>query len=71
MKELVGAVPVTAVDAITIRRLAIGKTITLTISGVPIVLESGAMADAKGRVEAFERAMSPIDGGLRFVSRLR
>ena len=56
VKELVGAVPVTAVDAITIRRLAIGKTITVTVSGIPIVLEAGAMADAKGLVEAFERA---------------
>jgi hypothetical protein len=56
VKALVGAVPVAAVDAITIRRLLIGKTVTVTVSGVPIVLEAGAMADAKGLVAAFERA---------------
>jgi uncharacterized protein (TIGR03435 family) len=50
------AVPVAAVDAITIRRLAIGKTITVAVGGVPIVLEAGAMADANGLVAAFERA---------------
>jgi uncharacterized protein (TIGR03435 family) len=50
------AVPVAAVDAITIRRLAIGKTITVAVGGMPIVLEAGAMADANGLVAAFERA---------------
>jgi hypothetical protein len=56
VKELVGAVPVGAVDMITIRRLAIGKTIAVTVGGAPLVLEAGAMADAKRLVAAFDRA---------------
>lgn len=56
VKELVGAVHIAAVDAIVIRRLLIGKTVTVTVGGVPILLEAGAMADAKGLVAVFERA---------------
>jgi hypothetical protein len=56
VKELVSAVPVAAVDGITIKRLLLGKTITVTVRGVPFALEAGAMADAKGLVAAFERA---------------
>ena len=38
------------------QRLAAGKTITVTVRGVPFVLEVGAGANAKGVAEAFERA---------------
>jgi hypothetical protein len=56
VKELVSAVPVSHVDGITIKPLLIGKTVTVTVRGVPFVLEVGAMADAKGLIAAFERA---------------
>jgi antitoxin (DNA-binding transcriptional repressor) of toxin-antitoxin stability system len=39
-----------------VKRLAAGKTITVTVRGVPFVLEVGAGANAKGVAEAFERA---------------
>lgn len=56
VKELVDQVPVGEVDSIEVKRLAVGKTITVTVRGVPFVLEAGAGADAKGVAEALERA---------------
>jgi len=56
VKELVSAVPVSEVDSIEVKRLAVGKTVTVTIRGVPFVLEVGAGADAKGLTEALDRA---------------
>jgi hypothetical protein len=56
VQELVGAVPVGDVDSIEVKRLAVGKTVTVTVRGVPFVLEVGAGADTKGVTEALERA---------------
>jgi hypothetical protein len=56
VQELVSAVPVSDVDSIEVKRLAVGKTVTVTVRGVPFVLEVGAGADAKGVAEALERA---------------
>lgn len=56
VKELVSSVPVADVDSIEVKRLAVGKTVTVTIRGVPFVLEVGAGADAKGVADALERA---------------
>lgn len=56
VKELVAAAPVSEVDSIEVKRLAVGKTITVTVRGVPFTLEAGAGADAKGVAEALERA---------------
>lgn len=56
VKDLVGAVPVSEVNSIEVKRLAVGKTVAVTIRGVAFVLEVGAGADAKGVAEALERA---------------
>ena len=56
VQELVSAVPVSEVDSIEVKRLAVGKTVTVTVRGVPFVLEVGAGADARGVAEALERA---------------
>jgi len=56
VKELVSAVPLSEVDSIELKRLAAGKTMTVTIRGAPFVLETGAGANSKGVVEAFESA---------------
>lgn len=56
VKELVSAVPLSEVESIEVKRLAAGKTITVTIRGTPFVLEVGAGANAKGVAEAFESA---------------
>jgi hypothetical protein len=56
VKELVSAVPLAQVDGIEVKRLAVGKTVTVTVNGVPFTLEVGAGANAKGVSEAFEAA---------------
>ena len=47
------------VDSIELKRLAVGKTVTVTVRGTPFVLEVGAGANAKGVAEAFEQAKAP------------
>jgi hypothetical protein len=59
VKELVSAAPLSEVDAIEVKRLAVGKTVTVTVRGTPFVLEVGAGANAKGIAEEFERAKAP------------
>jgi hypothetical protein len=56
VKELVSAAPLSDVDSIEVKRLAVGKTVTVTVRGTPFVLEVGAGANAKGVAEEFERA---------------
>ena len=56
VKGLVSAVPLSEVDSIEVKRLAVGKTVTVTIRDVPFVLEVGAGANAGGVAEAFESA---------------
>jgi hypothetical protein len=56
VRQLASAVPVSDVDSIEVKRLAVGKTVTVTVRGVPFILEVGAGADVKGVVEALERA---------------
>ena len=56
VKELVSAAPLSDVDSIEVKRLAVGKTVTVTVRGTPFVLEVGAGANAKGVSEEFERA---------------
>lgn len=56
VKGLVSSAPVSEVDSIEVKRLAVGKTVTVTVRGVPFVLEVGAGADTKGVVEALDRA---------------
>ncbi len=58
VKELVGAAPLADVDSIKVKRLGIGKTVTVSVRGTEFVLEVGAGANAKGVVEAFEGARS-------------
>jgi hypothetical protein len=48
------------VDSIEVKRLAAGKTITVTVRGLPFVLEVGAGANAKGVAEEFERARAAV-----------
>jgi len=56
VKELVSAAPLTDVDSIELKRLAVGKTVTVTVRGTPFVLEVGAGANARGVAESFEQA---------------
>jgi len=59
VKELVSSAPLSDVDSIELKRLAVGKTVTVTVRGTPFVLEVGAGANAKGVAESFEQAKAP------------
>ena len=50
------AAPLSDVDSIEVKRLAIGKVVTVTVRGVPFKLEVGAGANAKGLAQALEQA---------------
>ena len=56
VKELVSAVPVNEVDRIEVKWFGIGKVVTVTVRGVPVVLEASVAVDAKGLIAALERA---------------
>ncbi len=59
VRELVSSAPLSEVDSVELKRLAVGKTVTVTVRGTPFVLEVGAGANAKGVAEAFEQAKAP------------
>jgi hypothetical protein len=56
VKGLLSAVPIEAVDKITVRRLALGYTIQVTVRGTEFKLEANAASGAKSLADAFERA---------------
>jgi hypothetical protein len=55
VKELVSAMPVGEVESIQVKRLLVGKTMTVSANGAEAKLEVGAGQDAKGLAEQFER----------------
>jgi hypothetical protein len=55
VKELVSAVPVSEVESIQVKRLLVGKTMTVSANGAEAKLEVGSGQDAKGLAEQFER----------------
>jgi hypothetical protein len=56
VKELVSHVPVADVDSVEIKRLLIGKVMTVTVRGTPVKLEVGATGDARGMADGLARA---------------
>lgn len=56
VQELVGAAPLAEVDSIKVKRLLLGRVMTLSVRGQEFKLEAGAGANAKGVQEAFESA---------------
>jgi hypothetical protein len=56
VKELLSAVPLADVQAIEVKRLALGYTITVTVRGVAFKLEANAASGAKAFGEAFDTA---------------
>lgn len=55
VKRLVAAVPLSAVDEMKVKRLLVGRVVTLKVNGSEFKLESGAGANVKGVHEAFEQ----------------
>ena len=60
VKRLVSAVPLSDVDAIKVKRLLVGKVVTVSVRGQEFKLESGAGANVSGVVEAYERARARV-----------
>jgi hypothetical protein len=56
VKELVSEVPRSAVESIEVKRLLVGKVVTLTVQGATFKLEVGSGGDAKGLADEFARA---------------
>jgi hypothetical protein len=53
---LVSSAPLSEVDSISVKRILVGKTITVAVRGGELKLEAGAGQDAKGLASQFERA---------------
>jgi hypothetical protein len=56
VKGVLDSAPLADVDSIEVKRLAVGKTMTVSVRGVPFTLEVGAGANAGGVRDAFESA---------------
>jgi hypothetical protein len=56
VKGLVSAVPLSAVDSIKVKRLLVGRVVTVVVNGSEFKLEAGAGANANGVAEAYERS---------------
>jgi hypothetical protein len=56
VQDLVSAAALSDVESIEVKRLLVGKTVTVTVSGVSFKLEVGAGADAKGLAAEFARS---------------
>ena len=56
VKGLKSEAPLSAVDSIKVKRLLLGKVVTVGVNGVEFKLEAGAGANAAGVAEAFEKA---------------
>lgn len=56
VKELVSSAPLADVESIEVKRLLVGKTVTVTVRGLSVKLEVGAGGDANGLSEEFARA---------------
>jgi hypothetical protein len=60
VQDLVSAAPLSEVESIEVKRLLVGKTVTVTVGGASFKLEVGAGADAKGLAEEFARSKGSI-----------
>lgn len=56
VKEVLTSIPLSEIDSIEVRRIALRQNISLKIRGVEVPLETNAKANAKGVAEEFERA---------------
>lgn len=55
VKELVSEAPLADVESIEVKRLLVGKTVTVTVRGASFKLEAGAGANVKGLTDEFGR----------------
>jgi hypothetical protein len=60
VKGLASQVPLTDVDSIEVKRLLVGKVVTLTVRGTPFKLEVGGGGDASGLAGEFSRLKTAV-----------
>jgi len=60
VKELVSEAALPDVDAIEVKRLLVGKVVTLTVRGTSFKLEVGSGGDASGLADEFARVKAAI-----------
>ena len=56
IKELFSSAPIAEVDSVAVKRLLVGKVVTVGMGGAEVKLEVGSGQDAKGLAAEFERA---------------
>ncbi len=59
VKSLLTTIPLSQVDSVLVKRIALRQNITLTVRGIEIPLKTNAKADAGGLVRHFERLKAP------------
>jgi hypothetical protein len=60
VKELVSEAPLADVESIEVKRLLVGKVVTVTVRGVTFKLEVGGSGDAQGLAAEFSRAKAAV-----------
>src|SRR4051812_22538778 len=60
VKELLTAIPLSEVDSIAVKKIALRQNVTVTVRGVEIPLETNAKASAKEQVERFEQLKAAV-----------
>jgi hypothetical protein len=60
VKSIVAAAPLSAVDAIEVKRLALGYVVEVTVRGVPFKLEANALAGVRGVAEVVNRERATV-----------
>lgn len=60
VKELLSAVPISDVERFEVKRLGVGRSMTLEVRGTEFKLEAGAGADVQGIADAIERTRGAV-----------
>ena len=60
VKGLASQVPLTDIESIEVKRLLVGKVVTLTVRGTPFKLEVGGGGDASGLAGEFARLKAAV-----------
>jgi hypothetical protein len=60
VKEFVSGAPLTDVESIEVKRLLVGKVVTVTVHGTSFKLEVGGGGDAKGLADGFAQVKAAV-----------
>jgi hypothetical protein len=60
VKDLVSEAPLADVESVDVKRLLVGKVVTVTVAGTPVKLEVGGGGDAKGLAGQFAQVKAAV-----------